>query len=443
MRGTYIKRIQKLSEKLSDPALAERARKINSNTFSRNRKMPLKDILLCCLSKKGLTTALELRNYFKQKDDSSMKMSKQGYLQQRKRLNPDVFSYLNDEYLVDFYHSSEPKLWNGFLLLAIDGSKAEVPNSTENRERFGKSNNQHSELGQVRALVSGMYDILNQFYLDIEISHISASETELAKKNLNHFKHMDIKQPVLAIFDRGYPSMEFVDFLETEKIHYLFRLSSNDYKFERGNMKSTDETVVLRHTYQRLEKIRKKHPERFEHMKAKGSTNTRIMTSMLPSGNELTLMTNLPFEFSQKQLADLYYQRWEIEKKYHTLKNKMKFESVTGKSTIYVEQDFRAQVLVYNMLQDIRKEADEEVSVKGREKGSKYPMHTNENIAIGLFKEQMIRLILEKNDRRRGELLFKLQSEMEEYILPQRNLPGKERKKNLSNKYKNNQKNSF
>ena len=61
MRSTYIERIQKLSEKLSDPALAERARKINSNTFSRNRKMPLKDILLCCLSKKGLTTTLVQR----------------------------------------------------------------------------------------------------------------------------------------------------------------------------------------------------------------------------------------------------------------------------------------------------------------------------------------------------------------------------------------------
>lgn len=443
MRGAYIDRIQKLSEKLSDPALAERARKINSNTFSRNRKMPLKDILLCCLSKKGLTTTLELRNYFKQKEDPSMKMSKQGYLQQRRRLNPEVFSYLNDEYLAVFYHSSEPKLWNGFLLLVIDGSKAEVPNSTENRKRFGKSNNQHSELGQVRALVSGMYDILNQFYLDIEISHISASETELAKKNLNHLQHMDIKQPVLAIFDRGYPSIEFIDFLETEKISYLFRLSSNDYKFERGNIGSTDETVILRHTYQRLGKIRKKHPERFEHMKEKSNTNTRITTSILPSGKELALITNLPFEFSQKELEDLYYQRWEIEKKYHTLKNKMKFESVTGKSTIYVDQDFRAQVLVYNMLQDIRKEADEGVSVKGRAKGSKYPMHTNENIAIGLFKEQMIKLILETNDVRRGKLLFELQEEMEEYILPQRKLPGKERKKNLSNKYKNNQKNSF
>lgn len=103
--------------------------------------------------------------------------------------------------------------------------------------------------------------------------------------------------------------MEFVDFLETEKINYLFRLSSNDYKFERSNMVSTDEAVILRHTHQRLEKIRKRHPDRFEHMKEKVSTHTRIMTSILPSGKELALMTNLPFEISQKELEDLYYHR--------------------------------------------------------------------------------------------------------------------------------------
>lgn len=55
----------------------------------------------------------------------------------------------------------------------------------------------------------------------------------------------------------------------------------------------------------------------------------------------------------------------------------------------------------------------------------------------------MIELILEKDAERRGQLLFELQTEMAEYILPQRKLPGKERKRNISNKYKNNQKSSF
>jgi hypothetical protein len=42
-----------------------------------------------------------------------------------------------------------------------------------------------------------------------------------------------------------------------------------------------------------------------------------------------------------------------IGKKNHTLKNKMRVESVTGKASVYVEQDFRAQALVFNMTQDL------------------------------------------------------------------------------------------
>ena len=143
MDKPYKGRFQKFSESLSDPELINYARQIGKNTFSRKRKMPLKDMLLCCLSKKGLTTAFELRNYFREKGDLSMQLSIQGYLQQRKRLNPEIFPYLNRNYLMDFYHSDEPKLWKGYLLIAIDGSKAEVPNSKENRETFGNSGNQH------------------------------------------------------------------------------------------------------------------------------------------------------------------------------------------------------------------------------------------------------------------------------------------------------------
>lgn len=405
--------------------------------------MPLKDMLLCCLSKKGLTTAFELRNFFKDKGELPMALSVQGYLQQRKRLNPEIFPYLNRRYLMDFYHSEEPKLWKGYLLAAVDGSKAEVPNSKENRETFGNSGNQHSKTGQVRALVSGIYDILNHFYLDIEIEHISVSEIELAKRNLKHLRELEIRQPVLAVFDRGYPSIEFIDFLEMEGIHYLIRLSSNDYKAERGRMQSEDGKVILKHSSARLQKIRQKHPERYERMKRKGETTVRVSKSTLPSGNELVLMTNLPDTIAAEELADLYYQRWEIEKKYHTLKNKMKFESVTGKASVYVYQDFWSQILVYNMIQDIRNSADEEAAETGRKSGNKYLMHTNENIAIGFFKEDMLKILLEPEEKKRIKKLNELQEEMERYVLPLRELPGKERRKNISNKYKNNQKSSY
>lgn len=70
-------------------------------------------------------------------------------------------------------------------------------------------------------------------------------------------------------------------------------------------------------------------------------------------------------------------------------------------------------------------------------------MHTNENIAIGLFKESMIKIVLEELPKKRIKMLEKLRKEMENYVLPIRKSPNRERKKNLSNKYKNNQKSSF
>jgi len=69
---------------------------------------------------------------------------KKEYLQQRKKLNHKVFSFLDTEYLKDFYSSTEPVLWNNYLVLAVDGSKTEVPNSDENREFFGECGNNHS-----------------------------------------------------------------------------------------------------------------------------------------------------------------------------------------------------------------------------------------------------------------------------------------------------------
>jgi len=139
-------------------------------------------------------------------------------------------------------------------------------------------------------------------------------------------------------------------------------------------MTKSDESVKLMHTHPRLSKIKMKHLESFEELKAKEYTITRFISSKLPSGNEIVLMANLPFKISGEEIKKLYFKRWEIEKKYHALKNKMKFESVTGKSTIYVYQDFWAQIVVYNMIQDILHASNERISEKSKIHKYKYPM---------------------------------------------------------------------
>ncbi|WP_243135772.1 transposase [Acetobacterium tundrae] len=233
-------------------------------------------------------------------------------------MNDEVFTFLNNEYLEDFYQSREPVLWKNHLIFAVDGTKAEVPNSDENRAAFGESGNGQRQ-SEVRALVSCFFDVFIQFILDLQIGSIRTSESELAKKNIAAAKDIISETPIIIIFDRGYPSIEFVRFLENNKVKYLFRLSSNDYKKE--------------------------------------------------------------------EIEKRYFKRWEIEKKYHTLKNKMKFESITGKATLYVYQDFWAQIIIFNMIQDVLHSSNQNVKKESIEKGHKYPAQINENMAIGLFKE--------------------------------------------------------
>jgi hypothetical protein len=403
--------------------------------------MPLGDILTCTLAKKGLTTTMEIRQYFQAVQRTEQTVSKQDYLKQRQKLNPQVFTVLNRNYLQHFYGGKEVRRWNGYVVLAVDGSRAEIPNSEENRLVYGQSVNQYGP--QVaRTNVSVVHDVYNRFLLDIGIDHYQSSEIEQAKAHIDAVQAIAGEQPIFIMFDRNYESMEFMDYLEQKGIKYLIRLHKGNYEAEKSRMRSADEEVELAYTPTRLSRIKEKSAERARELARQKSRKVRIIKTKLANGEETSFMTNL-VEGGTAEILNLYRKRWGIEQKYHTLKNKLKFESVTGKASIYVEQDFWAQVLVFNMVQDLISAAEYRAAKNAKKKRLKYAVRINENIAIGLFKEQFIRLFLEEDDTRKAELSKRLTADMERYIVPVRKLKGAPRKWKHCNKYKCNLKPSF
>ena len=139
------------------------------------------------MTSKKQTCAMELRNFFKLKDREEI--SKQAYFKARQNLDPAVFTYLNDNYLNNFYkHPDEVKTWKGYIVLEIDGSKVEIPNSEENREKYGVLRNQNETESPARAMISGLFDVFNKFFLDLQICNIHESELDAAEKNLEAIK---------------------------------------------------------------------------------------------------------------------------------------------------------------------------------------------------------------------------------------------------------------
>jgi hypothetical protein len=432
---------QLLTEIQSERIRAAARQSGDISSWSRQRKMPLEDIIMCTLRKKGLSTIMEIRHYFQSLGKMERTVSKQDYLRQRQKLNPEVFSLLNANYLKRFYDSTEAKGWRGYLVLAVDGSRAEIPNSEENRNVYGESINKYGK--QVaRANISALHDVFNRFILDIGIHNYRDSEIEEAKEHINALKKIAADKPTLLMFDRNYSSLEFIDFLEKSGVNYLIRLHSDDFKAEVNAMKCADEEVDLVCTKKRLRNVKQKSVKRAVELERQQSIRIRIVKTVLENGERALFVTNLR-EGTSASIRHLYKKRWSIEKKYHTLKNKLKFESVTGKASIYVKQDFLAQLLVFNMIQDLITSAERRASKKAKKKQLKYEMRINENIAIGLFKEQFLHLMLEEDASLKDQIFKKLVADMEQNIVPVRKLKSSPRKWKYFNKYKCNLKPAF
>ncbi|MCQ4921640.1 hypothetical protein NE686_00965 [Tissierella carlieri] len=69
-------------------------------------------------------------------------------------------------------------------------------------------------------------------------------------------------------------------------------------------MTKQDEPVRLS---PRLVKIEENHPEIVEELKIKEYTDTRIISSVLPSDNEIALITNLPFQIRAEEIENLIF----------------------------------------------------------------------------------------------------------------------------------------
>ncbi|MEN8217614.1 MAG: transposase [Pseudomonadota bacterium] len=129
-------------------------------------------------------------------------------------LKATAFVTLNKKAVLEMnvlYNDSDyEKAW-GFRLLAIDGSKIHLPNTTEILDEFGTikfkatvGNNKKITGSHGYALASVMYDPLNKVVVDACLAPAKAYEVNLALEHLEHTQAND-----LIIFDRNYTSTSY------------------------------------------------------------------------------------------------------------------------------------------------------------------------------------------------------------------------------------------
>lgn len=420
--------------------------KNNSKAFVRKRKMEFTDFVWYLIMQKGRTTSMELDEYLKSKNGTyEISISKQAFSKQRQNLNPQIFIDIYKDYLMDFYHNypEEIKTYKGYKVCAIDGSLIEIPNTKELRKEYKTQKNSPENRESARARISGIYDVENGFMIDALIKDCEESEKELAKENVkNAGKIIDLEKTII-IFDRGYPGIELIWYLEKLKAKYIIRLQSKMYEEEKRAMKEKDEWVELKITNDRIKRILDEDIKR--ELKEQKEIRARISKVILDTGEIEYLLSNIREEIiPANEIKEIYFKRWQIEIGYDILKNKLHIENFTGKTKITIEQDFYAQIYTFNVLQDIKNENTIRIQKKQLNKNLKYKYKVNINILAGWLKNILIAVMFTE-DEKEQEKLYNIIVEKAEKNL----VAIKPNRKNIrkayigTNKYKTNLRNNM
>ena len=419
----------------------EHCKAIKDSHFTRNRKLPLHRLLLSILSRKGRTLTMEIRSFIKS-IKSKISISKPGYLKQRQKLNPEVFLELSDFHVRNFYKDTTMvQRLKGYLILAVDGSSVNVPNTVQNVELYGNASHKNAK-PQAQLGISCLFDVLNKMIIDCTINKWKFSERNQALLHIDKCNSITGEKPRIVIFDRGYPSGEFfIDLMERNE-SFLIRIGATVFKKEQLAMTADDEYVNIMFDKSRLSPHKGRSTA--DKLAKTGSIQLRFVRFELDNGSMEYLATNLPMEeFNTSEIVYLYRLRWEIETAYNVLKNKLFIENFTGTKPIMIEQDIYATVYLCNVMHDILLDAKLEFNIKNHQK-YKYKMEINKNIAIGIMKEELIRFILEEDKGRKKEMFDEIIVEISSNILPVRNGRHYERTKGqLSGTYSNVNKRSF
>jgi hypothetical protein len=373
--------------------------------FSRNRKMPFKKLMAFMLGMVKESSQNALERFFPKLKEAT-RMSQQAISLARQKVKWEAFRELFQASVRGSYNETI-KDWRGFLLMAIDSSHIALPRDAVLREYYGAVGH---ELSAVTARVSLLYDIENDIIVDAKLEKLAVDERSLAKAPVEalssamagNFK----KRKIIVIFDRGYPSRDFIKYLQDKEIKYAMRarkrFNSRMDKMRRGSK-------VIRLT----EDIR-----------------TRALVFRLTSGEREMLTTNLDEqEMGDEAFPELYYKRWPIETKYNQMKQKFELENFSGRLADNIKQGFYAMMTISNMLASGLREANEKLGKERAKKERKYEYRANMNHAVGVLKDRLIGILIADDRSIRKYLYRELVSDIKRRVVPVRpgrEVPGKE-----------------
>jgi hypothetical protein len=357
--------------------LANAKLRLKVSAFTRERKLGAKDLLGIILLKMYKSLQLCLDDMYDNFDDVSV--SKQAFSKARQQLNPEFVRTFAD-ITGEIAATDRGETYRGMEVIGIDGSDVALENTPALKEAFGCSG---SKKNAATALISIAFTPSTHAIYDCQIAPYKSDERDLAKLHIERLSELG-KRGSLLLFDRWYPSAEFIKYCKDSGFHFVMR----------ARRKWNVEADAI---------------EKRGYIFLSNGVRVRVLKVVLPTGEIETLVTDL----NQKQLplgdaGALYFQRWQVETAYDLIKTKLQLENFSGKTEVAVKQDFYATIYLANLVAFAAEEADEVIKRGDEGKALKHKRKANRGRAINKLRKVFLIILLEPDEKQRDVLLRRL-----------------------------------
>jgi hypothetical protein len=320
---------------LKDPQVLEAA-KLDPNAFSRYRKMSFFEIA-CFLFDLDKTALQNRLNDFFNYTDKGISMSQQSLSEARAKFDHTPFEKLFRALVIAAYCTGrERKTWNGYHIYSVDTMRFDLPGRKELLEYFGTFGSDKSVTGGG----SVVYDVLNHYVLDSIITKPNLSDREELFNHLNNMQahYPDIFDQSILLGDRGYPGESVFIELIKKGINFVIRCS--DIALSAIVEAPIGSSII---TIGEGYKLR--------------------VVKCYRSDEVITLATNL-FYLPYDCFSELYSMRWGVETSFDICKNKLCFESFSGRTVNTIKQDFWVAMVLMNVIAAYRNIANKIIKEK-------------------------------------------------------------------------------